>query len=235
MGGGLRRAGGNLLAASCLSDSLRRVTLTQEADVESVPEDEAQRLRRLHPAPAGETSASPAPTTGGSGAGPGDAAKVVDVLAASAEQEFNLAERLSAKARQAFGLAAGVFTVSQTVAFGGFQSSKLSGSETHWIIRLAIAAVLTLAAAAFATVKADALVDSRDLPLARLEDDLNAAYAGDADVLGRLGSYYLGVVRTRRTANDARRRWYRRARLFVALSLAATVAELVFSLAARMA
>ena len=40
----------------------------------------------------------------------------MDALKASADQEFNIAERLSAKARQAFALAAGFFVVAQTVA-----------------------------------------------------------------------------------------------------------------------
>jgi hypothetical protein len=123
--------------------------------------------------------------------------------------------------------------VAQTVAFGSFEAKNLSGPEKDWMIGLAIGAVAMLALAALATIKADATVDSRDLPLADLENDLNAAYDGDPDVTGRLGGYYLGVVRTRREANDTRRRWYKRARLVVALSLLATVAELIVSLVSR--
>jgi hypothetical protein len=170
----------------------------------------------------------------GSGPDPGDAGKVVDALKASVDQEFSIAERLSAKARQSFALAAGVFVVAQTVAFGGFASAKLSGAEQHVMIWLAIGAVVALALAVGFTLKADATYDSRDLPLEKLEDDLNAAYSGDHEVLGRLGGYYLGVVRSRRKANASRRKWYSRTRGAVVLSLAATVAELVFSLVSRM-
>lgn len=173
------------------------------------------------------------PQTGGTSGPPEDAGRVVDTLRASAEQELTIAERLSSKARQAFALAAGVFVVAQTVAFGSFQPDNISDREQDWMIGLAIGAVAMLALAAFATIKADATVDSRDLPLGKLEDDLNAAYEGDTDVTGRLGGYYLGVVRTRREANDTRRTWYKRARFVVALSLLATVAELIVSLAAR--
>jgi len=196
------------------------------------PSEGPSEPRRL-PLPHGGGAAVPVPQAGGTSGPPEDAGRVVDALKSSAEQELTIAERLSSKARQAFALAAGVFVVAQTVAFGGFQTANLSNREQDWMIGLAIGAVVMLAVAAFATIKADATVDSRDLPLADLEDDLNAAYEGDKDVTGRLGGYYLGVVRSRREANNTRRSWYKRARLVVALSLLATVAELILSLAAR--
>ena len=146
---------------------------------------------------------------------------------------MTIAERLASKARQAFALGAGVFVVAQTVAFGSFDVKKISTREQHWIIGLAIAAVLVLGIAAVATLQADATVTSGDLPLGDLENDLNAAYAGDQEVVGRLGGYYLGVVRTRRDANTTRRRWYGRARWLVTLSLLATTVELVFALISR--
>jgi hypothetical protein len=146
---------------------------------------------------------------------------------------MTIAERLAGKARQAFALGAGVFVVAQTVAFGNFDVKNISTREQHWIIGLAILAVLVLGLAAAATLKADAPVASRDLPLTDLESDLNAAYEGDQDVVGRLGGYYLGVVQTRREANTTRRRWYKWARRATMLSLAATTAELIFALIAR--
>ena len=193
-------------------------------------DEEGREPRHLRPA--GDTSGLPRPT-GGEGGSPPDAARIVDALKTSADTELTIAERLSTKARQGFALAAGVFVVAQTVAFGNFQATHLSGSEQRWMLDLAIGAVGVLAVAALATIKADATFDSRDLPLRKLEDDLNAAYAGDPDVMGRVGGYYLGVVRTRRRANKSRRRWYKGARVFVVLSLVVTVAELIVSLAAR--
>jgi hypothetical protein len=157
----------------------------------------------------------------------------VDSLRSSADQELTIADRVGGKARQAFALAAGVFVVAQTVAFGSFDAKNISSHEQHWMLGLAIGAVVLLGSAAFATIKADATVSSGDLPLDKLEVDLNAAYDGDTEVTGRLGGYYLGVVKSRRQANVTRRLWYRRARLVVVLSLLATVAELIVSLAAR--
>src|SRR4051812_30466842 len=97
---------------------------------------------------------SPSPA-GGSGDDLGDAARIVDALKASADQEFQIAERLSSKARQAFALAAGVFVIAQTVVFGNFASKNLSDNEKHWMITLAIGAVVALAFAALCTLKAD--------------------------------------------------------------------------------
>jgi hypothetical protein len=207
------------------------VEAAKDPDME--PSGDPQRPRQLRPASREEDPPPTLSATGGAGDPPGDAGRIVDALKASADQELTIAERVSGKARQAFALAAGVFVVAQTVAFGNFEANNLSDRERDWILGLAIAAVVLLGAAAFATIKADATVDSRDLPLGKLEDDLNAAYEGDPEVTGRLGGYYLGVVRSRRKGNRVRVKWYKRARIVVALSLLATVAELILSLAAR--
>ena len=207
------------------------MTLPQSAGFP--PEGEKDRPRRLRPEVGEEISRRPAAKEGGSGPDLDGAGKIVDALRASADQEFNIAERLSGKARQSFALAAGFFIVAQTVAFGGFEATKLSAHEKNWIIALAIASVAALASAVFTALKADATYKSRDLPLETLEDDLNAAYEGKSDVIGKLGGYYLGIVRTRREANARRREWYQRTRVAVIISLLATVSELVFSLVSR--
>lgn len=170
---------------------------------------------------------------GGAGSGTGNATEIVEALKASADQEFHIAERLASKARQAYALAAGVFVVSQTVAFNNFGAAKLSSHEKHAILVLAALAVLALGIATARVLAADDVVPSKDLLLEDLMADLNAAYEGDDGVLGRLGGYYAGVVRSRRDANTVRRKAYKSCRTFVALSLAATVLELVFALIVR--
>lgn len=165
--------------------------------------------------------------------GPDAAREIVVALRSASEQELTIADRLAGKARQAFVLGVGVFVVAQTVAFGNFDANKISTREQHRLIGLAVVAVVVLIASAIATIKADATYTSGDLQLDKLEKDLNAAYEGDRDVIGRLGEYYLGVVQTRRDANKERRRWYAVARYSVLLSLLATAIELVFALVAR--
>jgi hypothetical protein len=207
------------------------MSLAHDSEFESSQAGEPKRSQHLHPA---DPDQIPNQTgTGGSGASLEDAAKIVDVLRGMADQEFHIAERISSKARQAFALAAAVFTIAQTIAFGNFETANLTVREEHRILALAISAIVFLFVAVLLTIQADATFRSRDLPLDKLESDLNAAYEGDRDVLGRLGSYYLGVVRTRRRANTKRRRWYQASRWVVAVALAITVAELIVSLLGR--
>ncbi len=208
------------------------MTLPQSAG--SPPDGEKEGPRLLRPEAGRQSTRHSAADTGGVGPDIGSAGKIVDALMASADQEFNIAERLSAKARQAFALAAGFFVVAQTVAFGGFEATKLSAYEARWTIALAIVAVVALCFAVGFAIKADATYKSGDLPLEELEGDLNAAYAGDSNVIGDLGRYYLGVVRTRREANGSRHLWYQMTRRAVIVSLAATASELIFSLVSRM-
>lgn len=209
--------------------------MPQSQGAESPSDGEGSRPRAIRPPGREGQDDLPHPPESptGSGLDFDAAAKVIDALKATADQEFSIAERLSGKARQAFALAAGFFIVGQTVAFGSFEAAKLSTHEKRWVIALAIVAVALLAVAVGAALKADATYKSRDLPLGKLEDDLNAAYEGDPNVMGNLGSYYLGIVRTRREGNRARRRWYQATRVAVTLSLGATVAELVYSLIGR--
>lgn len=162
-----------------------------------------------------------------------DAGRIFEALRSAADQEFTIAERLATKARQGFALAAAFFAISQTVAFSSFEAEQLSHCEKRWLIGLAIAAITTLAAAAGCTIWADSLFGTRDLPLATLEHEVNAAYDGDLDVLGRLVGLYLGIVRSRRNANNGRRTAYKASRVFVVLALAATCLELIYGLAAR--
>jgi hypothetical protein len=207
--------------------------MSHPEDAGSPPERGEDRPRPLRPEPVSQSHGQPVGAAGGYGPDLTGAAKIVDALKASADQEFYIAERLSAKARQAFALAAGFFIVGQTVAFGNFEAMKLSAHEKHWVIGLAIGAIAALAFAVVLALKSDATYKSRDLPLESLEDDLNAAYKGDPDVMGNLGSYYLGIVRTRRQANNSRRFWYRLTLSAVIVSLTVTVCELIFSLLSR--
>jgi hypothetical protein len=202
--------------------------LAKDGEPGGSPERVPDHQRHLRPADQSETD-----LTAGGGDGHGGAETIVDALKSSAEQELTIAERIASKARQAFALGAGVFVVAQTVAFGNFDANKISTRDQHWIIVLAIVAVVILALAAAAALKADSTVASGDLPLDALAKDLNAAYEGDEDVVGRLGGYYLGVVRTRRAANVTRVAWYKQARWAVLFSLVATTAELIFAHVAR--
>jgi hypothetical protein len=158
---------------------------------------------------------------------------LLDIARASADQEFQIAERLAAKARQGFGLAAAYFAICQTVSFGGFEAARINGDERAWVIYLAVFAAGSLFAAAIATMRADGLYDSGDLPLEKMPQELDAAYEGDDDVLQRLTEFFLGIAVSRRKANKRRRSAYKVARAFTFISMGATTVQLVVALVAR--
>lgn len=198
--------------------------MTHAQGAETPPEREEDSPRTLH---------ADLSKAGGSGPDLTSAGRVVDALKSSADQEFSIAERVSAKARQAFALAAGFFVVAQTVAFGSFESDQLTADEKQTLIYLAIVAAAFLALAVALALVADALFRSGDLDLDGLQDDLNAAYAGDPNVTGNLGEQYIGIVASRRRSNKRRRVWYYGTLAAVTLSLAATTFELIISLVSR--
>jgi hypothetical protein len=194
-----------------------------------------------------------------------------------------MAERLSVKARQAFVLGVGFFTIVQTVAFNSFAQTAISKGEKRWLLVLAILAIVTLALAAYTTVRAELLISAKDFPTgskfeARLDDErekqrraaeapdpavwpglssrkdadppavgdktlqpalpllsaLNAVYARDWTVAGKLASAYVTIVDYRRWSNDQRRLRYTMTRQMVGLSIIVTTAELIFALVARL-
>lgn len=179
------------------------------------------------------TEGGPAETATQPPGSPTDVGYVLDALRTSLEQEFQIAERLAAKTRQLFALALAFFTVVQTVAFGSFASSDIAAGEKLAMLLIASLAIVVLAISAFIAARADTLVPARDVRLEDLRDDLNAAYEGDEAVPGRLAKYYLGVVRSRRAANETRRRRYGHLQYVAGASIAVTTIELVVSLASR--
>lgn len=107
-----------------------------------------------------EQSEPPSPPPGSA---PDDVKYVLDALRWSADEELTMAERLSVKARQAFVLGVGFFTIVQTVAFNSFAQRSITPHEKHWLLGLAIGAILALAVAAYTTVRAELLIPAKDL------------------------------------------------------------------------
>lgn len=189
-----------------------------------------KRDDELRPSPASKSQGGPPE---GFVSGPPDAGRVLDAARSAADTEFQIAERLSAKSRQAFALAAGFFAICQTVSFGSFEADLVSDGERLWIIRLAIGAAALLMLSSIAAMVADSLFRSGDLPVNKMTDELDAAYDGDDEVLQRLTETYLGIVVSRRKANRGRRTAYKWARVFVMLTLLGTTTELIVAMTSR--
>jgi hypothetical protein len=222
---------------------------------------------------------------------PSVVAYLIDTLRGLFQEEFETADRLSGKARQAFALAVGFFALVQTVAFNNFAKASENGSDTKWILIVALIAIVPVAIAAGVTIWADSLVPGRRFPLRIVEYLLEASYedrrptSWDDDeitpndtkqtswpiswaawffhldiwhhlgipappkprsysvpegltdaysVPRELARYYIGLLDVRRQVNDERRRRYAWVRLVVGISIFATAAELIVSLAVRL-
>jgi hypothetical protein len=110
---------------------------------------------------------------------------VLEAFKGALDRELTLGERLTGKARQAFVLSIGFFTIVQTVAFNSFHSGFIRGVELTWLFILAIAAISFLALAAFATVRSDVPLKFGEIPLDKLAKLVEQAYEGDVEVPGR--------------------------------------------------
>ncbi len=166
---------------------------------------------------------------------PRDVAYVLDALKLGLDQELQFSQRLRDRARQVFVLALAFFTVVQTVAFNAFAQRRLINDKAELIIVLAvaIAAIVFLTVTAVSVSRADAPGSASDLSIDELERLLNATYQGDSKTGGDLGSMYLGILESRREANDKRIRYVKLAEKLGLVSIAITTVELIVSLAFR--
>jgi hypothetical protein len=164
---------------------------------------------------------------------PPEIAYVIDAFREALERQFTLAERLTSKARQAFVVSIGFFTIVQTVAFNSFQAREVRGSEVAWLLALAIASIIGLAVSAFAVVRSDSPVEFGDFRLDRLGELVESAYRRDHTVPARLAETYYSIVEWLRESNLKRDIFYRWSVLAAGVSIALSTAELISALAFR--
>jgi hypothetical protein len=161
-----------------------------------------------------------------------DLDRVAGVLRARIDEEFRIAERLDAKGRQAFALAAAFFALVQTVSFGGFAQAEVSHTERVALVVVAAAAAAVLAWVAYRLAIGEALQDEIDVRPERLAEWTDNAEADDY-VAGQIVRS-LSDVTARRTYNNAiRSRTYDRVQLASGASLATCGIELLLALAIR--
>jgi hypothetical protein len=158
---------------------------------------------------------------------------VLDAFKGALDRQFTLADRLTTKARQAFVVSIGFFTIVQTVAFNNFQSDFVKGNEIKWLLALAIAAIVGLAAAATAVIRSDQPVEFGDFKLSELGDLVSDAYAGDDHVPGRLAETYYTIVEILRESNVRRDRFYKWTVYAAGASIFVSSVELISALAFR--
>jgi hypothetical protein len=109
---------------------------------------------------------------------PSEFGYVIDALRTAFEEEFQIADRLTAKARQVFALAAGYFTITQTVSFSSFRAGDIEGWERYGLLVAAVIAVIALSFAALRAAQADRPITTHQFPLWLSVVLLNAIDAG---------------------------------------------------------
>ncbi|HEX8743597.1 MAG TPA: hypothetical protein VF712_10730 [Thermoleophilaceae bacterium] len=101
-------------------------------------------------------------TSAGEGGGK-ELGHALDVLRARVDEEFRISERLDAKSRQAFALAAFFFAVVQTVAFGAFAQDDVRSLERVFLLAAAVFAGAALAKVAHRVTHGEDLQVESDL------------------------------------------------------------------------
>jgi hypothetical protein len=156
----------------------------------------------------------------------------INALRARVDEEFRVAERLDSKQRQAFGLAAALFAVAQTVAFGSFESGSLDGAKRAIIVAAAVVAALVLVIVMHRLRNAEDLHDEDDVLPEAIVDWCNEADA-DGYVAVRLIREFSEVARRRAASNKVRSDAYDRVAEAARWSLIATGTELLIAVLLR--
>jgi len=148
--------------------------------------------------------------------------QAITVLRARIDEEFRIAERLDAKSRQIFALAAGFFAVVQTVTFGSFAQNQITSTDRQIMLAATVIAGLALIGVAYRLVRGETTLLENDIKPESIVAWCNES-KGDPEYLpARLVSELSLVARCRSQNNENRNLNYeavsRMAR--VALSLA---------------
>jgi hypothetical protein len=152
--------------------------------------------------------AASVPAPAGQGGGGKDLETAITVLRARIDEEFRISERLDAKSRQAFALAAAFFAVVQTVTFGSFAQSSVSSDEKVGMLAAALIAGLALVVVAHRLTNGEELLDEDDVKPEAIVEWCNEAAGRPEYVSARLVGELAHVARRRADSNVIRDRNY---------------------------
>lgn len=169
------------------------------------------------------------------GDGGRDLSNALTVLRARVDEEFRVAERLDAKARQAFALAAGFFAVVQTVAFGSYQSGGINSDERIWLLGVVIFAGLALVNVAHKLRTSEELRPEADINPEAIIEWWDEAPADDPDYVSlQLLRELARVARERADSNRARQTHYDGVAAAARLALIVAGVELLTAIIVRL-
>jgi hypothetical protein len=162
---------------------------------------------------------------------PGRLGLAVEVLRARVIEEFQITERLDAKGRQVFALAAAFFAVAQTVAFAAFRASALNSAERAVIVALAACAAVALLLTGTKLADAEEPQPEQDIAPAKIEE-----WARDEDDQ-RFGELLVAHLReiadARHASNQTRAVRYAEIETRARVALIITAVEILAAIALR--
>jgi hypothetical protein len=158
--------------------------------------------------------------------------RMLAVLRGRIEEEFQITERVDAKSRQLFALAAGAFAGAQAAAYAALASAAVSHSEKIATLVLSAAGALALGLLMFLLHSHEGLREERDLNPALIRDWCQGD-DGTNVVSARLVLALSRVAQLRASSNKARNLDYERFSQAVRCVLLLYTAQLVFALAVR--
>jgi hypothetical protein len=166
---------------------------------------------------------------------------LLDAYRAELDHGYEVAERLEAKTQRAIGFTGAFFALVQAAAVSSLLKS-LERNDQHWLVGIALAALVALAVAGLSVLRQERLRRLGQVPLDQLNNLMVDVYEPVADraseaprkVSRELARIYAAVVTERRDTNDDRAQLYVRARWLCVLSIILTSAELAWGLIARL-
>ncbi len=167
-------------------------------------------------------------------AGPDDARLIVDAARSAISQEFQVAERLDAKARNQVAVGAGWFALVQGIAAIAIKQQLDSRTNVWFSVLIAIAVVggLALGLSIFFSYQVWKLRDEQEITHESLEQMAAVSKGGEVELVDELAKHYGFILWTRRQNNADRASDFSNSVTPWVLGLLAGLAELIVALVA---
>jgi hypothetical protein len=159
---------------------------------------------------------------------------VLEVMKDLADQEFERAERLSSKARQAFGFVSVLFAGVQAIVLTTLATYFVSDGEQWTVLTMAAIGVVLTAVTGVLAVAADALKSFANLSSDDVLDSANASLERGTPVAVDFTELYARALDERRGAVTRRRGWLVKAQVAAVITIVALAGELLYALYVRL-
>lgn len=159
---------------------------------------------------------------------------VLEAMRHLADQQLERAERVRSAARQTFVYLAGFFTLAQAAAFMGFASKDVTPWEQTRLIWVALVAAIALGTTGVFTLATDKLRKVKDLAPEDVAREGDEAIETDEFVADRLVKLYFDAAKQQQGAVEDRQAPSNLVQFTAAVTVLATLAEVVVSLVVRL-